>query len=96
MKKLFILAFLIFFSAPLFSQSTDTDPVKKKAALVRMINKTLTETQAILLEESLLKLPLKDLKEIYDKNKDYQEIIQSLEGRSPDDGDERPTNSLSK
>ncbi len=100
MKKLFIFLFLLSFSAPALSfmagPDTDPDPKKKKAALVRMINKTLTETQAILLQETLLKLSLNDLKEIYDKNKGFEQIIQSLEERQPDDGDEHTANSIGK
>lgn len=100
MKKLFIFLFLLSFSAPALSfmagPDTDPDPKKKKAALVRMINKTLTETQAILLQDSLLKLSLNDLKEIYDKNKGFEQIIQSLEERQPDDGDEHTANSIGK
>lgn len=100
MKKLFIFLFLLSFSAPALSftagSQTDPDPKKKKAALVRMINKTLTETQAILLQDSLLKLSLNDLKEIYDKNKGFEQIIQSLEERQPDDGDEHTANSIGK
>ena len=100
MKKLFIFLFLLSFSAPALSfmagPDTDPDPKKKKAALVRMINKSLTETQAILLQDSLLKLSLNDLKEIYDKNKDFEQIIQSLVERQPDDGDEHTANSVGK
>lgn len=94
MKKLFIFFLLFCFNFSAFTQAFE--PIKKKAALVKMINKSLTQTQAILLEDALLKLSVKDLKEIHDKSKDYEEIIRSLEERQPDDGDELTVDSLSK
>ena len=94
MKRTFF--FMLLFSLSFSAFSYNADPIKKKAALVKMINKTLTETQAILLQDALLKLSVKDLKEIYDKKRDYQEIIHGLETRQPDDGDEHTTGSLGK
>lgn len=97
MKNILAVIMFLFISLSANAYLTqEPDPIKKKVALVRMINKSLTETQAILLKDSLLKLSLKDLKEIHDKSKDYSEIVQSLEGRQPDDGDEHTSGSLNK
>jgi hypothetical protein len=97
MKKTIISLFLLSLTIPAFSYNNeDADPVKKKAALVRMINNSLTETQAILLEESLLRLSINDLNEIYDKNEDYQSIVEALEERQPDDENGLTSGSLNK
>ena len=92
MKKLVITLIILMVSMPAFSfiheSQTDPDPIKRKAALILMINKSLSDIQAKILRDSLMDLTVEDLEYISGGARNVNEVIRGLEERAPDDEDE--------
>ncbi len=66
----------------------EPDPIKKKAVLISTIKKSLSETQAMLLQDYLHNYSVEDLEYIKEDAKEFEKVLRGLENKAPDDDDE--------
>lgn len=94
MKILISLLLTMSFAGPVLANIDKSDPPKerKKARLVQIITMSMSETQALLLEETMESLTLEELSVIKENPEEFEDILFGLENRIPDDKDEHGAN----